>query len=81
MERLRDLAFRGLLSSVGIGFALNNHEINSSINDKAESKPFIIGAGFGRNGTFSMKIALVKLGIRSSHFVELLKDRSKCIQL
>eukprot|EP01084_Bolivina_argentea_P228975 386584_1 len=80
MEWLRDLAFRGLLSFAGIGFALDNHEIKSSGIDTNESKseePFIIGAGFGRSGTFSMKIALAKLGIRSSHFAELLKDRSK----
>eukprot|EP01084_Bolivina_argentea_P228976 386589_1 len=78
MQQLIDVIWRRFIIFVGMGHFLENHEVKKSTNNQSKSKEtFVIGAGFGRTATFSMKIALAKLGIRSSHFAELIKDKSK----
>ena len=39
----------------------------------ASKAPFVVGAGFGRTGTMSLKLALDKLGMRCYHMAECMK--------
>jgi len=54
-----------------------NDVTRNPIDDNKTKGTFVIGAGFGRTGTSSLQLALNKLGWRSFHMREAMKDKSK----
>eukprot|EP01084_Bolivina_argentea_P025073 46655_1 len=68
---------RGLLKLVGAETAVYNGAIDA-INDNTNTNDiFIVGSGFGRTGTSTLQLALAKLGYKTFHMRELLKDTNK----
>lgn len=57
--------------------AINVKGLDLNVDESKMKDTFIIGAGFGRTGTSSMQIALAKLGWRSFHMREVVKNGVK----